>query len=278
MRLHLFLFFIVAFLNFGVTTSFCADHSQDSKNADTIAVYGNFVTTATVQTLIAHLNSHPKSLTVVHELRRRKNQAAIGPLRAAYANSTGKIQRKVIAAALMALGDKSAEYRTLLQRDAIESADRNIPFPIDTNNLNSTNQKTLTPSFLGWASSHKVNVDDALELALRTDPQNFLLLSLAEDPESLPIFEKGIHSQNPLIALYSAKGLARIEGTAAIPMIVEACSSQPTASANVIARTLFLFDTKDAVAAEDKFITDKKMLNAIRSYSGAKRRRISLGE
>jgi hypothetical protein len=171
---------------------------------------------------------------------------AIPTLEEQFARSQDARTKAKIASALVRLGTKDDIYWDFLVEQATLAVESPAPSLVDSQGKIVREQ--LSPEFLAWAKAHNVPPDPVYGL-----PGNVVLLGETEDPRGIPLLRRGLLSPNSFIEVAAAKGLAQIQDTNSIPLIIEACQRSPEA-ALALAEALVYFDDSRAQSAVDTYM------------------------
>ena len=212
----------------------------------------------------------PDSTCIVQEIIRRGEVAAIPTLKEKFARSTDVLTKEHVASALVRLGDRNDVYWDFLEKQATAAIDSGIP---DIWGYDSQGKLIPGPSpeFTAWAQAHNLSPAAAEERA-RLFYGAVLILATTRDPRGTPLLRQALSARNYMIQTAAAEGLAAIQDTESIPLIIDAVKKAPAEAGAVIARSLVFFDDPEAQAAVDKYVPrdSAKVLREDRAQRGTK--------
>jgi hypothetical protein len=200
----------------------------------------------------------------VFGLLQRNDKAAIPALEAAFVKQKETLTRLMIAAALVKLGDGDKAYWEYLVAAASAALSNTMPFPVVYDEKGESVRGKYNDEFLAWCERSKVSPDSAAATAMIELPVPILTLAASHDARGYDLFARGLTSNNHLIVIASAQGLARLQDKRAIPLLIEAGRRVPAEVALGVAQALVFFDEPQAQAAVEAFIPDKEYLTALR--------------
>lgn len=180
---------------------------------------------------------------------------------------TGDTQLKgFIASALVRLGSKEEGYWQFLLEYALKALENDAPpiFLTDASGRIMRGHGKFSPAFEAWAKAKGLDPNLAAQAQLYEYPLYFGHLAKTGDPRGRSVLRRGLVSQNYTIQALSAKGLAKMADSDAIPLIIEACRRTHKEVAPLIARALVFFDDPRAQKAAEEFIHDKSFLQEMR--------------
>ena len=261
-------------LSFGGTNAVCAIlmllcfsgwlMSQDTAGRQNApSGYAYATDSVRVPIVIAKLQKGDFGLVDIEIIAEAKAVQAIPALENQYEKSTDLDTKEKIANALVRLGgDPNGKYWDLLATHADEVLTNGAPNPFAYKSDGTT---LLEPSsqFVDWAKSHNLDLSTALHNATFDATGAILDIATTDDPRSLPFLRKAVQSQNHMVAIVGALGLAELKDSDSVNLIIEAAKHAPKEAAGVIAEALVYFDTPDAQQAFDAFVP-KEMAKALR--------------
>lgn len=165
-----------------------------------------------------------------------------------------------IASALIRLRGKDDRYWNYLVEQANLVLNSDPPFP---SNTDSQGKSLPSPEFDNWVKSHNLDPGLAAEDAMLVSPSYILLLAETGDPRAVPLLHRALLARNYLIQAYAASGLAKLQDRNSIPLIIQACKTDPPDASAAIAQSLLYFNDPKAQAAAEKYMTPE-MLKAFR--------------
>jgi HEAT repeat protein len=207
-----------------------------------------------VDVAIAQLKSGNFTLATVEQIAEANAAQAIPALKEQFALSQDASSKAKIADALLRLGDKDDAYWNYLVEQATEAIHRGIPLPMVYDSHGSVVRGQVSSEFASWAKDHDVSPEIAAQDVTFSLPGKVAMLGETGDPRGIPLLREALHSPNLLIAAMAAKGLALIQDTNSIPLIIEACSQAPSDGAKAIADSLIYFNDPQAQTAADRFL------------------------
>jgi hypothetical protein len=167
-----------------------------------------------------------------------------------------------IASALVRLGDKDATYWDFLVNGATAALDSAPPFPRESDPQGRLLDDHFSPAFLQWAKGQGLSLSDASQKAMYELPGKLVFLGETGDPRGLPILRRAMSSSDYVIQIMAAKGLAKLQDRASVPLIIAACEKSAWA-APAIAEALVYVDDPQAQIAAEKYLP-KKLLESLR--------------
>jgi hypothetical protein len=171
----------------------------------------------------------------------------------------------VIAGALVKLGDQDPVYWGFLAEEARTAVENDAPPVFQLDSEGKVDQRGFSPEFIAWARARDLDPPAAAQAQTLELPGNFLYLAETGDPRGRELLRRGLKSSNFTIQSIAARGLAKLHDKDAIPLIVEVCGKMTGERASYIARALLFFDDPRAQSAAEGFISDKQVLEHIRS-------------
>jgi hypothetical protein len=183
----------------------------------------------------------------VERLTDAKAVQAIPVLERRFVLVTDSTTKMHIASALVRLGDKDDTYWNFLEKQASAAVDSPDFRLVDSQGKIAQNQ--LSPEFLAWAKAHDLPPDPVYGL-----PGNVILLGRTGDPRGIPLLRRALMSNNFIIQVVAAKGLAQIHDKDSIPLIINACQRGSAEAAAGMAQSLLFFDDPRAQSAIDMYV------------------------
>jgi hypothetical protein len=202
-------------------------------------------------------------LVDVEEIARAGAVQAIPELKEQFARSPDSNTKAKIASALVRLGDGDPIYWDLLVKQARVAVESDAPFPGSFDSHGKAVRQQLSPGFIQWAQAHHLVPDAAAETMMYELPLDLMFLASTGDPRAIELLRQGMSSDNYLIQAIAAKGLAKIQDKASIPIIIAACQKAPADASPAIAEALIFFDDPQAQAAADVYLP-RDYANALR--------------
>ena len=213
-----------------------------------------------------YLASPPVPPMIVNRLREMGDRSVIPQLRRAFSLANDDIEKQIIAAALIGLGDRDdVSYQYLKQR-AQDLLKRAIPTPMDIPKTGKDWGKTakFSPDFLDWVRTHGANVNDAGYQGQVLDPATMKVIASAGDSRFEPVLLRALRLPNVFIIANAAKGLAVLHDEKYVRPIVEVCETSKPLEADIIVQALFYFDTPEANSAIERFLLSKEIEGPLR--------------
>lgn len=158
-----------------------------------------------------------------------------------------------LATALVRLGDKDPASWNYLAERAAEALSSDAPDLQEFDANGKASSSDLSPKFLAWAKVHSLPLEKA-EQRVALNEGAVLLLGESGDRRAIPLLRQGLSSQDSIIQVLSARGLAQLQDKASIPLIVAACQQAPAGTAGAIARWLLDFNDLQAKNAARAFL------------------------
>ena len=176
-------------------------------------------------------------------------------LEAQFASNQDISEKERIAGSLTRLGVKDDLYWNFLVAQAIPAVEDDAPFFLRVDQKGKMT-KEPSPDFLKWAADHHLSADQAFAKEFTDEPGAILMLAFAQDARAVPVLRRALASQNFLISVEAAKGLADLGDKESVPLIIEACSKAPADAAAQIATSLIYFDSQAAKQAFDLYVPE----------------------
>ena len=213
--------------------------------------------------------SEPPSGTVADDIAEidRGNWAYVGTL-VSHAGATAAIpiledrlpkssdpeMKARIASELWKIGDRKPIYLDYLLKLASVAVESPNPWKTDANGKMELKEDKpqFAPEFISWAHEH--GFADPPVAATYTLPGYLLMAAETGDWQTDAIFRRGIASPSLLIVTMSAMGLAKLQDTDAIPLLISTCESRPDAAPVIAFESLIFFDDPRAEAAARKYL------------------------
>jgi len=212
----------------------------------------------------------PESINYVEEIAKQGNVEAVPVLEKKFARTEDVIDKEHIASALVRLGDKKEVYWEFLVRQATAAIESGIP---GLNGYDSQGNMVpgLSPQFTAWAQARHLSLVAAEEQS-RLFFGAVMWLAVTRDWRAVPLLRQALSARNYMIQTAAAEGLAAIQDTESIPLIIDAVKKAPAEAGAVIARSLVYFDDPEAQAAVDKYVPkdSAKVLREDRARRGMK--------
>ena len=211
---------------------------------------------------IKNVNEGHFALVNVEEIARAGARQAIPSLKEQFLRSQDATAKAKLADALVRLGEKDESYWNFLDKQATDSVESDPPFPREFDPQGKMLKDHYSPAFLQWANVHALSLEAAVELSMYTLPGKLLFLAETGDPRGLLLLRRALSSSNFVMQAMAAKGLAKLQDTDSIPLIISACQKSP-GGASAIAEALVYFDDGQAQSAAEMYMP-KEMFKAFR--------------
>ena len=203
----------------------------------------------------------PESISDVEQIAQEGAVEAVPMLEQKFAHTGDAIDKAHIASALVRLGDKKDIYWDFLVKQAKAAIESGMP-DLMAHDSHGNSIPGPSPELTAWAQAHNLSVGAAEEQA-RLSFGAVTFLAITKDPRAIPLLRQALSAPNYLIQTAAADGLAAIQDTESIPLIIEACKRAPAETGGVIAQSLAYFDDPEAQSALDKYVP-KDMAKALR--------------
>ncbi|MGA9391289.1 MAG: HEAT repeat domain-containing protein [Candidatus Sulfotelmatobacter sp.] len=223
---------------FAITASGQAEQTQAQRVADAVKKVkeGNF------------------GLVNVEEIARTHASQAIPALKEQFVRSQDANKRAKIADALVRLGDEDEVYWDFLVKQAMLAVESDAPYPGSFDPQGRTVRRQLSPEFIEWAKAHHIPADVAAQTVAYELPGDLIFLAETGDQRGLPLLRRAMFSDNYLIQAVAAKGLAKLQDNASVPIIIAACQKAPADVAPAIAEALVYFNDAQAQTAAEMYL------------------------
>lgn len=175
-----------------------------------------FIEKSPIELLNDYFKEPPYPIFAIRRLMDLGDPVVIPRLEQAFTRERHDPAREFIAAALVNLGDPGPTYYAYVATRAESSVMSDLPFPVELGGRtqSSTGLPPLRRAFLSWVQQHGADLNDTLWRATFEEPSTIEALGEAADKRSRPILLKGLKSQNVLVAVAAALGLARLQDAA----------------------------------------------------------------
>jgi hypothetical protein len=157
---------------------------------------------------------------------------------------------------MLHLGGGSERYLDLLSGYAKQAIEDRTPLFYVYGPPGDVMQGEMSHEFERWCRENKRDTKEVIRLQFYTYPDDVSFLARAQDSRAAGLLRRGAESENPLIVYYSAEGLALLQDSEAIHLIVKSCERFPAGTASFVARSLARYLTPDADLAMDRFVKD----------------------
>ncbi len=209
-------------------------------------------------------SSKQKSVTELLGDLKRGDPKAIPALKEAFERSDDKFEKQTVAGVLLSFGVRDEQYLKYLIQFAKAAIESEIPFPLSYDSQGKGVKGKFSPEFLAWAIQNKVDPGIAAGIVISQLPHDVMSLAMASDPRAFDLLLQGLESQNHMIVIVAAQGLAKLQDKRAIAPTIRACKRVPAEVADLIAQYLPFFDDPEAQKAAEEFIQNKAVLDEVR--------------
>jgi hypothetical protein len=192
------------------------------------------------------------------------DKTAVPKLEAAFQSANEPDRKCLIASTLVRAGVKDEIYFDYLALEAQRALASDAPNPVVYGPDGKLVKGKWNPEFLAWCKKRGVEPYDTAMSLIYELPAGMLSLASSGDPRGYDLLVRGVHSNNYVVAIFAARGLALIQDRRAIHEIIAACQAAPAGPAFGIAWALVYFHDAEAQHAAEKFITDKRLLAGLR--------------
>jgi hypothetical protein len=179
---------------------------------------------------------------------------AIPLLESQFKRNNDTFTKSKIANALVRLGIKDGPYWEFLEDQARQVLQDEPPTPVDYDANGRAIPDQPSKKFIEWANKHHMSVEEAFRNTVFDAAGVFVDLGSSDDARAIPILRQALRSQNQLIEMQAALGLAELHDTDSVPEIIKACENAPKEAASAIARSLVYFDDPAAQRAVDAYV------------------------
>lgn len=194
-------------------------------------------------------------------LEKNFNSTAVANLNDPAARVLHELDRAHIASALVRLGDKNPAYWDFVLAQGTAAAEDDAPALVTYDAQGKPEQsETPPPAFAAWAEAHHLSLQEAAAHVMYGDPGNLSFLANTGDRRAIPVLRRALASQNFLVQNYAAEGLAKLQDTDSVPLIIETCQRAPAEVASLIASSALLrFNDPRAQRAAETFIAPDQL-------------------
>jgi len=179
---------------------------------------------------------------------------AIPSLETQFERSKDPNTKERIADALVRLGKKNGPYLDFMVDHARQVLKDVPPTPVDFDAGGTAESAGPSKRLIEWANKHHMSVQQAWDDAIFQAPGTIMRLGYSDDARAIPILREALTSENDLVKIAAAQGLAELHDTKSVPAIIRACENAPKEVATQIARWLVYFDDPAAQRAVDKYV------------------------
>lgn len=226
--------------------------------------------TRNVQDAIAEINQGKTNPAALQRIAKAGVVELIPVLHEQFPHTEDGLLKEAIASALVRLGDKDRTYWDFLETNAREVVQSDAPFPLQFDVQGNIIPKQFSPEFLDWAKNKHVEARAAAMAQVQTAPAQITLLAITADQRGVELLRRAMASRNYFVQAVAAAGLARLQDTDSVSLIITACKRAPANAATLIARSLVFFNTSQAQSAAESFIQNKELLEELRKLSREK--------
>ncbi|HYX51968.1 MAG TPA: hypothetical protein VE783_00850 [Candidatus Limnocylindrales bacterium] len=223
-----------------------------------------------VDEAISEIKSGHVDPVVLQRLARAHAVEAINPLREQFARTQDDLLKDAIASTLVRLGVEDRSYWDYLEQNARKAIESDAPFPSAFDVQGHAIRKQLSPEFLEWAKRNQLDVQQAVTIQMQRMPAQVSFLAATRDPRATELLRRAMASRNYLVEAVAARGLASLQDSDSVSLIVTACRRAPSEAAELVARSLVFFQTPQAQSAAESFIQNPETLDQLRKLSKEK--------
>lgn len=201
----------------------------------------------------------------IHDLLgslQKGDKDAVILLKDAFKQSLDKEEKQQIASALLRAGIRDEQYFDFLIQHVKKVIESDIPFPPRV--LDEKGNAKYTPAFLAWCEEHKVEPETAVKYLVSTFPKDVMYLADSVDPRAFDILLKALDSNNYIVAIAAAKGLARLQDKRAVQPIIKRFKRFPPDGLELVVPILLYFNNPEAEAGAEELIHDTEKLRRLR--------------
>lgn len=209
--------------------------------------------------------AHDKSHTF-QDLLNREPQAVANAKEYFSLVKDPKLKQRM-ASILLSIGVREDIYYNYLATQAKQSLYNDMPWPTVYDEKGNIVPKVMSPEFLAWCKKRNLNPLDEFEAAYYEIPVPWYYLAGSGDPRVYDLLVAGLHSANPMIVTWSARGLTKLQDSRAIDEIIAAYLRSPVETRYDLAVDLLYFKDPKAQAAAEKFINSPTSACGGRRYS-----------
>jgi len=192
-----------------------------------------------VDALLARLSEKPLNRAVLWQIEAQPDDPKTLPaLRAAFEKREIKEERQWLAVTLLRLGDRSDIYLNFLARFVKEAIEDRSPLWERFDPQGRFVRGQFSAEFENWCALNNKDPKQVASLQFGTYPKDVMMLALAEDPRSIPLFKRGLESHFPGVVAYSVQGLGRLRVVDAIPSVSAAIDRMPSGERGAVAAQL----------------------------------------
>ena len=211
---------------------------------------------ASTESLLNQLRASPLDLAVVGQLERSRDERALPALQQAFDDHAAKKERQYLAISLIRLGDKDEKYFAFLAGYARIAIESNAPPVLASDEKGNAIRGVINPDFEIWAEKLGMPVKEAAAVQMYTYPEDVMLLGKAMDARAVPLFTKGLQSQNDVIVLKAAEALALLNDVPAVSLIIRQSRQRGRGVGSLLASTLASYTNPDALREIDQTLVD----------------------
>jgi hypothetical protein len=229
-------------------------------------------TSRSISELLSKLATEPLDPSIFFELESHHPEPRVfEALAEAFEKRDSKVDRQWIALTMLHLGNGSERYLDFLSGYAKQAIDDRTPLYYVYGPSGDVMQGEMSHEFERWCRENKRNPKEVIGLQFDTYPEDVRFLARAHDVRAAGLLRSGLESENPLIAYYSAEGLALLQDSEAIHLIVKRCERFPAATASFVAESLARYLTPDADLAMERFVKDPNVRTRVKREAVRKR-------
>lgn len=179
---------------------------------------------------------------------------AVPVLKIQFKRSKDSIIKGKIANALVRLGDKNGPYWDYLVDQVRHILVDGPPTPFSYDSAGNA-MPGASKKLVEWAKKHNLSVHEANNDAIFEAQASIIELATTSDRRAIPILREALGARNNLVKAAAARGLAALDDTASIPLIIQVCKESPREAASSIAQSLVFFNDPAAQRAVDQYVS-----------------------
>lgn len=168
-----------------------------------------------------------------------------------------------LANALVRLKDPDDTYWNYLAERASEAINRGEPDPFRYDSNGKVLPDKPSEEFAAWAKRQNLDAKAAYNEIVINDIGSIIDLATSKDQRAIPMLRKALTSQNRMLQVEAANGLADLGDESSVPLIISACAGAPKDFVAAIAEPLVYFDDESAQRAVETYVPPEAA-NALR--------------
>jgi hypothetical protein len=172
---------------------------------------------------------------------------AVPNLKKMFAREKQPFFKAKLAQTLIKLGDHDQKYWDYLTGLATTVLKSDAPNPV-------VRTEEERQKFIAWAKANAQNPDEAGTEATYFWPGYISMLAMSGDIRAIPYLRQALLSTNPMIQAAGANGLAELQDTHSIRLILDKCKSAEPDMARMFSQALIYFDDSEAQHTADLYL------------------------